>query len=96
MTTCDSDIATFILEWQNIVSLLEACGVVLTDKFNIIWRAFELCKDAYFVEYMGRKQEAHEEDEIPVLSLAIDKLLKFALDRSRIYNHAWGLSSLPL
>ena len=56
MTTCDSDISKFILEWQNVVSLLEACGVVLTDKFKIMWRAFELCKDAYFVEYTGRKQ----------------------------------------
>ena len=65
MTTCDSDIAKFILEWQNVVSLLEARGMVLTDKFKILWRAFEICKDAYFVDYMGRKQEAHEEDESP-------------------------------
>ena len=55
MTTCDSDIAKFILEWRNVVSLLEARGVVLTDKFKILWRAFELCKDSYFVDYMGRK-----------------------------------------
>ena len=60
MTTCDSDIAKFILEWQNVVSLLEASGVVLTDKVLILWRAFEICKDAYFLEYMGRNQEAHE------------------------------------
>ena len=46
----------------NIVSLLEARIVVLTDKFKILWRAFELCKDTYFVEYMVRKKEAHEED----------------------------------
>ena len=46
MTTCDSDIAKFILEWRNLVILLEACGVVLTDKFKILWRAFEICKDA--------------------------------------------------
>ena len=56
MTNCEYDIAKFILEWQNVVTLLEAHGVVLTDKFKILWRAFELCKDAYFVEYMGRKQ----------------------------------------
>ena len=97
MTTCDSDIDKFILEWQNVVSLLEARGVVLTDKFKIMWRAFELCKDAYFVEYMGRKQEAHKEDESPIPSLNVDKILKFALDkytdRSRINNHVWGLSS---
>ena len=36
MTTCDSDIATFILEWQNVVSLLEVRGVLLTDKFKIL------------------------------------------------------------
>ena len=79
------------------VSLLESRDVVLTDKFKILWRAFEICKDAYFVEYMGRKQEAHEEDESPIPSLAVDKLLKFALykytDRSRTDNHVWGSSS---
>jgi hypothetical protein len=97
MTTCDSDIAKFILEWRNVVSLLEARGVVLADKFKILWRSFELCKDAYFVDYMARKQEAHEEDESPTPSLTVDKLLKFALDkftdRSRIDNHIWGSSS---
>ena len=79
------------------MGLLEARGVVLTDTFNILWRAFEICKDAYFFEYMGRKQEAHEEDESPIPSLTIDKLLKFAMkrytDRSRIDNHVWGSSS---
>ena len=40
MTTCDSKIAKFILEWQNMVSLFEGRGVVLTDKFKILWRAF--------------------------------------------------------
>ena len=97
MTTCDSDIAKFILEWRNVVSLLEARGVVLADKFKILWRSFELCKDSYFVDYMARKQEAHEEDESLVPSLTVDKLLKFALDkftdRSRIDNHTWGSSS---
>ena len=44
MTTCDSDIEKFILEWRNLVSLLEARSVVLTDKFKIMWRAFELCR----------------------------------------------------
>ena len=29
MTTCDFDIAKFILEWRNLVRLLEARGVVL-------------------------------------------------------------------
>ena len=62
MTNCDSDIAKFILEWRNIVILLEARGVVLTDKFKILWRAFEICKETQFFEYMGHKQEAHEED----------------------------------
>ena len=59
MTTCDSDIAKFILEWRNLVSLLEACGVVLTDKLKMMWHTFELCKDAYFVKYMGPKEEVH-------------------------------------
>ena len=49
MTTCDSDISKFILDWRNIVSLLEACGVVLTVKLKILWSAFEICKYAYFV-----------------------------------------------
>ena len=74
MTTCDSDIAKFILEWRNMVSLIEARCVVLTDKLKIMWRAFDLCKDAYFVDYMGRKKETHEEDESPRPSLAVDKL----------------------
>ena len=39
MNTCDSDIAKFILEWKNVVSLLEARGVVLIDKFKILWGA---------------------------------------------------------
>ena len=60
-------------------------------------RAFELCKDAYFFKYMGRKQEAHEEDESPIPSLTVDKLLKFALDKytdqSHINNHVCGLLS---
>ena len=73
MTNCDSDIAKFIPEWQNVVSLLEACGVVLTDKSKILWRAFEICKDAYFVKYMGREQEAHGEDEIPITLITIKK-----------------------
>ena len=77
--------------------LLEARGVVLTDKFKILWHAFEICKDAYFFDYMGRKQEAHEEDESPAPLLTADKLLKFALDkytyRSCINNHVWRSSS---
>ena len=77
--------------------LLEAPGVVLTDKFKILWRAFEIYKDAYFVKYMGRKQDAHEEDDSPIPSLTIDKLLKFALDKytdqSHINNCVWGSSS---
>ena len=97
MTTCDPKIAKFTLEWKNVVSLLEARGVVLTDKFKITWRAFELCKGAYFVKYMGFKQEVHEEDESPVPSLTVEKLLKFALDKYtdqyRINNHVWGSSS---
>ena len=97
MTTCDSKIVKFTLEWRNIVSLPEARGVVLTDKFKILWHTFEICKDAYFVEYMGHKQEAHEDNEIPTPSLTVDKLLKFVLekytDQSQIDNHVWGLSS---
>ena len=46
---------------------------------------------------MGWKQEAHEEDDSPIPSLTVNKLLKFALDkytdRSRINNHVWGSSS---
>ena len=79
------------------MSLLEAYGVVLTDKFKTLWRTFELCKDAYFVDYVGRKQEAHEEDKSSTPSFIIDKLLNFALDnytdRYCIYNHVWGLLS---
>ena len=63
------------------MSLLEAPSVALLDKFKILWRAFDICKDAYFVEYMVRKQEAHEEDERPTPLLIVDKLLKFALDK---------------
>ena len=97
MTTRDSDIDKFILVWHSVVSLLEAYGVVLTEEFKIHWRAFELCKDAYFVRYMGCKQEAYKEDKIPMPSRTVDKLLKFILDkftyRSRINNHVWGPSS---
>ena len=42
ITTCDSDIAKFILEWRNIVILLESRRMVLIDKFKIVLRAFEL------------------------------------------------------
>ena len=49
MITCDSDVAKFILEWRNVVSLLEARGVVLTNNFKILWRTLELCKDLYFI-----------------------------------------------
>ena len=59
MTTCNSDIAKFILEWRNVVSLLEDRGVLITDKFKILRRAFELYRDTYFVEYTGYKQEAN-------------------------------------
>ena len=81
MTTCDSKIVKFTLEWRNIVSLPEARGVVLTDKFKILWRAFKLCKDEYVVNYMGRKQEDYEEGEIPTTSLTVDKLLNFELEK---------------
>ena len=50
MSTCNSDIAKFILEWRNVVSLLEARVVVLTNKFKILWHTFELCKDLYFID----------------------------------------------
>ena len=60
MTPCDSNIAKFILEWRNVVILIEACGIVLTDKLKIMWRVFELCKDTYYVEYMGRNQDPHK------------------------------------
>ena len=92
MTTCDSDIAKFILEWRNVVSLLEARGMVLTDKFKILWHAFEICKDAYFVEYMGCKQEAHGEDKRPVPLLTVDKLLKFAMSESQVVMYDGILS----
>ena len=81
MTACDSDISKFILEWRNIVRILEAYDMVLKDKFKIMWHAFEICKDTYFVEYMGHKKEAHEEDESPIPSITVDKLLKFAQDK---------------
>ena len=45
MTTCDSDIANFVMEWRNAVSLLEAHGVILTDKFKTMWCVFEIFKD---------------------------------------------------
>ena len=97
MTACDSDISKFILEWRNIVRILEAYDMVLKDKFKIMWHAFEICKDAYFVEYMGHKQEAHEEDESPTSLHTVDKLLKFSLnkymERSRIDNHVCRSSS---
>ena len=87
MTTCDPDITKFILEWYNVVSLLESHSIVL-------WRAFELCKDAYFVDYMRRNQESHDKNKIPTPSINIDKLLKFALDKYnnlyQINNHVWG------
>ena len=74
--------------------LLEALGVVLTEKFKIMWHAFELFKDAYFVKYMGRKQEAHKEDKRPTIFLTVDNLLKFSLekyaDQYKINNHVWG------
>ena len=79
------------------MSLLESHGVVLIDKFKIMWHAFELFKDAYFVECMGRNQDTHEEDEIPVPLFTVDNILKFALykytDQSRINNNVWGSSS---
>ena len=94
MTTCDSYIAKFILEWRNVLSLLEARDEVLTDKLKNMWRTFELCKESYFVEYIGRKQEAHKEDNIPTPLPTVDKLLRFALenylDQSCIDNHVWG------
>ena len=97
MTTCDSEIAKFILEWRNVVSLLEDSDMVLTDKFKNLWHAFELCKYAYSVEYMGHKQESHKEDESPTPLLTVNKLLKFALDkytdRSCINNHVRVSSS---
>ena len=46
LITCDSDIANFIMEWRNVVSLLEARVVILTDKFKMVWLAFDICKDA--------------------------------------------------
>ena len=62
-----------------------------------MWRAFELCKDAYFIEYTGCKKKAHEEDNIPTPSLTVDKILKFSLDKYTnqylINNPVWGLSS---
>ena len=97
MTSCDSNIPEFILQFRNITSLLEARGTVLPDKFKVLWRGFELCKDDNFRDYMARKQESHEEDETSPLSLTIDMLLKFALDkytnRTRANNHIWGSSS---
>ena len=97
MTSCDSNIPEFILQFRNITSLLEARGTVLPDKFKVLWRGFELCKDENFRDYMARKQEAHEEDETSPPSLTIDRLLKFALDkytdRTRTDNHIWGSSS---
>ena len=87
----------FILQFRNITSLLKARGTVLPDKFKVLWRGFELCKDENFRDYMARKQEAHEEDETSPPSLTIDRLLKFTLDkytdRSCADNHIWGSSS---
>ena len=48
MTTCDSGIAKFILEWRNVVSLLEARGVVITDKLKILWRALRCARTHTF------------------------------------------------
>ena len=50
MTTCDSDITKFILEWKNVVSLLESHIIGLTDKFEILLRTFDMCKDSYCFE----------------------------------------------
>ena len=57
MNTCDSDIAKFILEWQNVVSLLEARGVVLIDKFKILWGALTRYVLYWRSELTGRYKE---------------------------------------
>ena len=96
MTSCDSNIPEFILKFCNITSLLEARGTVITDKFKVLWRGFDLCKGDNFRDYMARKQEDHEEEETSPPSLTIDRLLKFALDkytnRTCVDNHIWGSS----
>ena len=48
MTSCDSNIPELILEWREVVALLEARGEVINDKFKVLWRAFELVKDENF------------------------------------------------
>ena len=81
MTTYDSVIDKFILECRNVVVLLEDHGVVLTENFKTLWRAFELCKDTYFFEYMGCKNESYQEGDIPTPSVTLENLLNFALEK---------------
>ena len=95
MTSCDSIIPEFILEWREVVALLEARGEAINDKFKVLWRAFELVKDENVRQYMVCKQESHEEDDSSALT--VDKLLKFAQDkyteRTRANSNIWGSSS---
>jgi hypothetical protein len=55
ITSCKSKIPEFTLQFRNITSLLEARGTVLPDKFKVLWRGFDLCKDENFRDYMTRK-----------------------------------------
>ena len=59
-------------------------------------RAFDLCKDSYFFEYMGCKNESYQEGDIPTPSVTVENILNFALEKytdlSWINNHVWGSS----
>lgn len=52
MTTFNSDISRFHMEYGEIVALLEGHGKTNLDRFKPLWRGYALCKDADFRDYM--------------------------------------------
>lgn len=96
MTTFDSDINRFHLEYREIVALLKGRGKTNLDEFKPLWRGYALCKDADFRDYMKRKEETYD-DEYPNSSLTVEQLMRSAQNkytlRTRQSKYVWGSST---
>ena len=96
MTEIDSDITKLHQEYNEVTSLLAGRGKTGIDGLKFLFRAYAVCKDPEFRDYMKRKKEEHD-DNFPNSQLTPEKLMYMAQNkytlRTREGANVWGSKS---
>ena len=89
----DSDVPKLHMEYREVTALLTGRGKTDYDGLKYLFRAYALCKDKEFRDYIKRKKEDHD-DAYPNSPLTVDKLIQAAQNkytlRTRESGNVWG------